>query len=88
MADIHDQRHAKGTSRRKPPGELASTAALLITILVISVGLAVGTDVNIVVRGLVAVVVGLGAAGITLAVVKRREARREPKIDPPFDRFG
>jgi hypothetical protein len=76
MSEIKDRRHADGSSRSKPPGEAASMLALFVTILVVSIGLALWADMNIVLRGLIAIVAGIAAAAITLTVVNRRVARK------------
>ena len=82
MAEIKDRRHADGSSRRRPPGEPASMVALFATILVVSIGLALWTDMNIGLRGLIAIVAGIAAAAITLAVVNRSAARKRRETGP------
>ena len=76
MAKIKDTRSADGPSRRKPPGESASMLALFATILIVSIGLALWTDMNIGLRGLVAILSGIAVAAITLTAVNRRVARK------------
>ncbi|MEV5052894.1 hypothetical protein [Arthrobacter sp. LAR12-1-1.1] len=88
MAEIKDRRHADSSSRRKPPGEPASMVALFVTILVVSIGLALWADMNIGLRGLIAIVAGIAAAAITLTVVNRSVARvgrrdRTPQVTVP-----
>ncbi|MEC5180505.1 hypothetical protein [Arthrobacter sp. CG_A4] len=82
MAEIKDRRHADGSPRSKPPGEPASMVALLVTILAVSIGLALWTDMNIGLRGLIAVVTGIVAAAITLIVVNRIAARKGRETEP------
>ncbi|NQD89255.1 hypothetical protein HP499_15825 [Paenarthrobacter sp. CM16] len=81
MAGIKDRRPPNGTSRGRPPGERASMAALFVTILAVSVGLALWADIHIVLRWLIAIVTGITTAGITLAVIKRRESQKVRKIE-------
>lgn len=50
----------------------AATAALMIVILLMSVGLAVATDIATPIRWGISVVSGIVAAGVTYAVVSRR----------------
>jgi hypothetical protein len=76
MAEINDRRHSDGSSRSKPPGEPASMLALFATILAVSIGLALWTDMNIVLRGVIAIAAGIAAAAITLAAVNRRAAQK------------
>ncbi|HKS01129.1 MAG TPA: hypothetical protein VJS86_05575 [Arthrobacter sp.] len=76
MAEINDRRHSDGSSRSKPPGEPASMLALFATILAVSIGLALWTDMNIAWRGAIAIAAGIAAAAITFAAVNRRAARK------------
>ncbi|MFE4194716.1 hypothetical protein ACFRJ9_02530 [Paenarthrobacter sp. NPDC056912] len=82
MADIKDRRPANGSSRSRPLGEPASMVALFVTILVVSIGLALWADMNIALRGGIAIVAGISAAGVTMAVVNRIEARKQRRSDP------
>ncbi|MFJ4029711.1 hypothetical protein ACIPWF_20255 [Paenarthrobacter sp. NPDC089989] len=82
MAKIKDQRQANAALRRKPTGETASTIALFVTILVVSVGLALWADLNIVIRGLIAIVAGIVAAGTTLALINRSQGGKNRTTDP------
>jgi hypothetical protein len=77
MAKIADTRRQDGPSRSKPPGESASMLALFGTILLVSIGLALWTDMNIGLRGLIAIVCGIAAAATTMIVVNRRAARKK-----------
>lgn len=76
MAEIKDRRDADGSSRSRPPGEPASMAALFVTILVVSIGLALWTDMSIGLRWLITIVAGIAAAAVTMIVVNRRAARK------------
>ncbi|PDQ35406.1 MAG: hypothetical protein B5766_06165 [Candidatus Lumbricidophila eiseniae] len=59
------------TASWKQKGDSAATAALFVTILLVSIALALWTDWHIVVRGLVAVVVGVIAAVVTFITRSR-----------------
>jgi len=52
--------------------ETAAVAVLFVIILGVSIGLALGTDLDIVVRSVVAIVIGLLGAAITFAALNHR----------------
>jgi len=62
------------TAARKQKGDSAATAALFVTILLVSIALALWTDWHIVVRGLAAVVVGVIAAVVTFIARSRKRS--------------
>lgn len=71
MAEINDQRDAKDSTVAKGPADAASMAALFVIILAVSIALALWTDLNIVVRGGIAIGSGLIAALVTFLLVSR-----------------
>ncbi|MFJ5697208.1 hypothetical protein [Arthrobacter sp. NPDC093139] len=53
--------------------------ALFATILIVSIGLALWTDMNIGLRGIIAIVAGIAVAAVTLALVNRRVTQQRRK---------
>ncbi|WP_143588402.1 hypothetical protein [Tersicoccus sp. Bi-70] len=60
------------TTVKNKTADRAATAALILAITAVAVLLAVGTELPVVVRAIISIVVGLAAAGVTHAVVTRR----------------
>jgi hypothetical protein len=60
------------TSSHRPTPELLARVALFATILVVGIGVALGTDLHPVVRVAVSVGSGLIAATITLVIARAR----------------
>ena len=63
------------SKERNSAADGAASTVLFVVILLVSVGLAMGTDLNIVVRGGIAVVAGIIAAVLTYVLVSRRARR-------------
>lgn len=63
------------SKERNSGADGAASTVLFVVILLVSVGLAMGTDLNIVVRGGIAVVAGIIAAVLTYVLVSRRARR-------------
>lgn len=58
--------------KRESPANAAATAVLFIVILLVSIALALWTDIPVVARGAIAVGVGILGALVTFLAVNRR----------------
>ncbi|WP_169076986.1 hypothetical protein [Microcella alkalica] len=63
------------SNQRKPRADVAATVALLVVITVVSIALAIGTDLDVFARLFIAVGAGLVAAIVTYIAVGRRRAQ-------------
>lgn len=89
MKRLQPPEHGNRGSQGKPPGESASMVALFITILLLSVGLALWTDLHIILRGVITILCGIAAAAVTFIVVRKRYAAQSSQdassTKPPAD---
>lgn len=60
------------TKQKNKRAEMAASVALFVTILIVSIALALWTDMHIVARGALAIGVGIAAAAATFILVGRK----------------